>query len=92
MFDIEPDPVQERPRSTAIVGVVDPDDAPAALVAFAGELGIKRSSWQRSLTQVLAAVESWPEVARRVGLAEGEFAAMEAAIGHRRDSLRALLG
>ncbi|QPE04952.1 HipA domain-containing protein [Microbacterium schleiferi] len=92
VFDIEPDPVQERPRSTAIVGVVDPDDAPAALVAFAGELGIKRSSWQRSLTQVLAAVESWPEVARRVGLAESEFAAMDAAIGHRRDGLRALLG
>ena len=91
VFDVEPDPVQERLRSTAIVGVVDPDAAPAALVALAGELGIKASSWRRSLAQVLVAVESWPDVARRVGLAEDEFAAMDAAIGHRRDALAALL-
>jgi len=91
VFDVEPDPVQERLRSTAIVGVVDPDAAPAALVALAGELGIKTSSWRRSLAQVLVAVESWPDVAKRVGLAEDEFAAMDAAIGHRRDALAALL-
>ena len=91
VFDIEPDPVQERLRSTAIVGVVEPDAAPAALVALAGELGIKTSSWRRSLAQVLAAVESWPEVAKRVGLAEEEFGAMDAAIGHRRDALATLL-
>ena len=91
VFDVEPDPVQERPRSTAIVGVVDPDAAPAALIALAGELGIKTSSWKRSLAQVLAAVGSWPDVAKRVGLAEDEFAAMDAAIGHRRDALATLL-
>ncbi|MEV8359999.1 HipA domain-containing protein [Microbacterium sp. NPDC076895] len=91
VFDVEPDPVQERLRSTAIVGVVDPDAAPAALVALAGELGIKTSSWKRSLAQVLVAVESWPDVAKRVGLAEDEFAAMDAAIGHRRDALATLL-
>lgn len=91
VFDIEPDPVQDRLRSTAIAGVVDPDAAPAALVALAGELGIKTSSWKRSLSQVLAAVDSWPEAARRVGLAEEEFAAMDAAIGHRRDALAALV-
>lgn len=91
VFDVEPDPVHERPRSTAIVGVVDPDAAPAALVDLAGELGIKTSTWRRSLARVLAAVESWPEVARRVGLADDQFAAMDAAIGHRRDALAALL-
>lgn len=91
VFDVEPDPVQERLRSTAIVGVVDPDAAPEALVALAGELGIKTSSWKRSLAQVLVAVESWPDVARRVGLAEDEFAAMDAAIGHRRDALATML-
>ena len=91
VFDVEPDPVQERLRSTAIVGVVDPDAAPAALIALAGELGIKASSWRRSLAQVLVAVESWPDVAKRVGLAEDEFAAMDAAIGHRRDALATLL-
>lgn len=91
VFDIEPDPVQERLRSTAILGVVEPDAAPAALVDLAGELGIKKSSWRRSLVQVLAAVETWPDVARRVGLAEAEFAVMDAAIGHRRDALAALL-
>jgi len=36
-------------------------------------------------------VESWPDVAKRVGLAEDEFAAMDAAIGHRRDALATLL-
>lgn len=91
VFDIEPDPVHERPRSTGIVGVVDPEAAPAALVALAGELRIKTSSWRRTLAQVIEAVDAWPEVARRVGLAEAEFAAMDAAIGRRREALAALL-
>lgn len=91
VFDVEPDPLQGRPRATAIAGAVDRAEEPEALVRLAGELGLKKRTWQAALAQVLSAVQAWPEVARHRGLPEAEFETMDAAIGHRHDALAELL-
>ncbi|GAA1707357.1 type II toxin-antitoxin system HipA family toxin [Microbacterium sediminicola] len=92
MYDVEPDPHPERQRSTSIMGVTDPEGAPAALVALAAEFGLKKSSWRLALRQVLEAVDAWPDVAAKVGLEGPDAEEYGAAVTLQRPALAALLG
>lgn len=92
VFDVEPDPVPGRSRSTSIAGAVDAVDEPAALVELARRLEIKKPVWRRMLGEVLAAVDTCEEVAVDHGLSVTERDELSVIVRRQRTALLPLLG
>ncbi len=92
LFDVEPDPVAGRSRSTSIAGALDPADEPAALVELARRLEIKKPVWRHMLADVLDAMDACESVAADHGLVEAERDELAAIVRRQRAALLPLLG
>lgn len=76
LFDVNPSPELSRARVTSIFGENGADET-SGLLDFAAVCGVSRVAARRIVAEVLGAMRSWREAARRNGCRDAELALFE---------------
>lgn len=92
VFDINPQHDLGKRRVTSVVGAVQVEDEPDALLGLADECRLPEAQALQVVSEVCASVEQWREVAGRNGIPAKQHNVFADAIGHQLEELRKVAG